>query len=101
MRNVLAIVGTIALSTAAYAQNDPQVINPRALFPEGPAMSDGKLLYAEYAGQTVTMWDGKTNAQIWKQDGCGPSAIVPMGESSASPVTMQANWSSFQKTAKR
>lgn len=44
-------------------------------------MSDGKLLYAEYAGQTVTMWDGKTNAQIWKQDGCGPSAIVPMGES--------------------
>lgn len=36
MRNVLAIVGTIALSTAAYAQNDPQVINPRALFPKVP-----------------------------------------------------------------
>ena len=42
MRNVLAIVGTIALSTAAYAQNDPQVINPR-LVSEGPAMSYGKL----------------------------------------------------------
>ena len=50
MRNVLAIVATLALSTAAYGQDDPQVINPRALFPEGPVMSAGKLLYAEYAG---------------------------------------------------
>lgn len=79
MRNVFAIVATLALSTAAYGQ-DPQVINPRALFPEGPVMSAGKLLYAEYAGNVVTVWDGKTNAQMWKQDGCGPSAIVPMGE---------------------
>ena len=79
MRNVLAIVATLALSTTAYAQ-DPQVINSRALFPEGPVMSAGKLLYAEYAGNTVTVWDGKTNAQMWKQDGCGPSAVVPMGE---------------------
>jgi gluconolactonase len=82
MRNVLAIVATLALSTTAYAQ-DPQVINARALFPEGPAMSNGKLLYAEYAGNAVTVWDGKTNAPMWKQDGCGPSAIVPMGENFA------------------
>ena len=79
MRKVLAIVATLALSTTAFAQ-DPQVINSRALFPEGPVMSAGKLLYAEYAGNAVTVWDGKTNAPIWKQDGCGPSAIVPMGE---------------------
>jgi gluconolactonase len=79
MRNVLAIVATLALTTAAYAQ-DPQIINPRALFPEGPVISAGKLLYVEYAGNVVTVWDGKTNAQMWKQDGCGPSAIVPMGE---------------------
>jgi sugar lactone lactonase YvrE len=68
-----------ALCTAAQAQ-DAQVINPRALFPEGPVMSAGKLLYAEYAGQVVMAWDGKTNTELWKQDGCGPSAIVPMGE---------------------
>ena len=24
-------------------------------------------------------WDGTTNTQIWKQDGCGPSAVVPLG----------------------
>jgi gluconolactonase len=82
MRNVLAFVATLALSTTAHAQ-DPQVINARALFPEGPAMSNGKLLYAEYAGHAVTVWDGKTNAQLWKQDGCGPSAVVPMGRAIA------------------
>jgi gluconolactonase len=79
MRNVSAIVAACALASAAHAQ-DLQVINARALFPGGPAMSNGKLLYAEYAGNAVTVWDGKTNTQMWKQDGCGPSAIVPMGE---------------------
>jgi hypothetical protein len=40
MRNVFAIVATCALATAAHAQ-DLQVINARAMFPEGPAMSTG------------------------------------------------------------
>ena len=80
MRTALALFSTIMLSAAAYA-DDPQVINPRALFPEGPAMSGGNLLYAEYAGNVVTVWDGKTNKELWKQDGCGPSAVVPMGDS--------------------
>lgn len=79
MRHVLTAVAMIALSAAAQAQ-DAQVINPRALFPEGPVMSAGKLLYAEYAGHVITVWDGKTNTQMWKQDGCGPSAIVPLGD---------------------
>ena len=35
MRNSLAIVTAIALSSPAYAQS-PQVINPRALFPRAP-----------------------------------------------------------------
>ncbi len=43
-------------------------------------MSAGKLLYAEYAGNVVTAWDGNANTKIWNQDGCGPSAVVPMGE---------------------
>ena len=78
MRNVLTAVAMFALSAAAQAQ-DALVISPRALFPEGPVMSAGKLLYAEYAGHVVTAWDGKAASQLWKQDGCGPSAIVPLG----------------------
>ena len=79
MRSVLPAIAMIALSTVAQAQ-DTQVINPRALFPEGPVMSAGKLLYVEYAGHVVTVWDGKSNTQMWKQEGCGPSAIVPLGD---------------------
>ena len=69
----------VALSITTAKAAEIEVINPRALFPEGPVMSGGKLLYVEYAGNTVDVWDGKSNTQFWKQDGCGPSAIVPIG----------------------
>jgi len=79
MRHLLTAVAVLALSAGAQAQ-DAEIINPRALFPEGPVMSAGKLLYAEYAGHVVMVWDGEANKQLWKQEGCGPSAVVPMGE---------------------
>jgi len=73
--STLFITATVPLAGAA----EIAVINDKALFPEGPVMSQGKLLYVEYAGNTADSWDGKTNSQFWKQDGCGPSAIVPIG----------------------
>jgi gluconolactonase len=79
MKRFLSALALVGLSTAALADG-PQVLNPKALFPEGPVMAGGKLLYAEYAGHVVTVWDGKANTQLWKQDGCGPSAVVPMGK---------------------
>ena len=81
MRLAATFLGFLALTFPALAA-DPssvQVINPKALFPEGPVMLGSKLFYAEYAGQTVDVWDGTANTQIWKQDGCGPSAVVPLG----------------------
>ena len=72
----------IALAGAAQAE-DITVINPRALFPEGPVMVGDTLYYAEYAGHTVMRWDGKENTQVWKQEGCGASAVIPMGENFA------------------
>jgi sugar lactone lactonase YvrE len=78
MKALLAGVAALAMAGAAGAAET--VINGHALFPEGPVMSGGKLLYVEYAGHTVTVWDGKTNTVMWKQDGCGPSAVVPMGK---------------------
>lgn len=82
MQRLLLAGVFIALAGVAHAQ-DVSVINPRALFPEGPVLSDGKLYYAEYAGHTVTLWDGEKNTQIWKQEGCGPSAVIPMGDNFA------------------
>jgi gluconolactonase len=54
-----------------------QVINGDAEFPEGPFWADGKLYYAEYGGNRVSVWDGTTNRALWTQDGCGPSAVMP------------------------
>jgi sugar lactone lactonase YvrE len=69
----------LALFAPLASASETAVINEKALFPEGPLMSGGKLLYVEYAGHTADAWDGKSNTQFWKQDGCGPSAIVPLG----------------------
>ena len=54
-----------------------QVINGDAEFPEGPFWANGKLYYAEYGGNRVSVWDGATNRVLWTQDGCGPSAVMP------------------------
>lgn len=69
--------------TAGAALADPTVINPEAYFPEGPTILDGKLLYVQYGGNVATLWDGAKNTEFWKQDGCGPSAIVPYGDNFA------------------
>ena len=82
MLRLLFASSLIALAGAAQAE-DITVINPRALFPEGPVMEGDVLYYTEYAGHTVMRWDGKENTQVWKQEGCGPSAVIPMGENFA------------------
>jgi sugar lactone lactonase YvrE len=79
MRASLAAVALI-LAAAAPAAADPTVINGDAGFPEGPIVEDGKLIYAQYGTSKITMWDGKTNTDIWSQEGCGPSAVIGLGE---------------------
>ena len=81
-RIVVAAFLILFAAKAAYAGN-ATVINDGASFLEGPVVVDGKLLYAEYGAHRVTQWDGKTNTTLWSQDGCGPSAIVPMGSNFA------------------
>jgi gluconolactonase len=65
----------LALSTGVAA-GEVEVIVPEASFPEGPLWHDGQLYYVEYGADTVMTWDGKENAQVWRQEGCGPSAVV-------------------------
>jgi sugar lactone lactonase YvrE len=78
MRTVWA--ACVLFGTAGWAAAEPAVINPKALFPEGPVMAGDRLIYAEYAGNVVTVWDGAANATLWSMEGCGPSAVVPYGE---------------------
>jgi sugar lactone lactonase YvrE len=59
---------------------ETKVINDKAAFPEGPAFVDGRLLYVEYGGNTILSWDGKETKKLWEQAGCGPSAVLPLGD---------------------
>ncbi len=78
MRMFLAVAAAIGFTSLAGAA-DVKVINDKAAFPEGPVVVDGKLYYVEYGGHTIDVWDGKANTVLWKSDGCGPSAVVPLG----------------------
>jgi hypothetical protein len=44
---------------------------------------DGKLYFAQYSGNVATLWDGAANVDFWRKDGCGPSAVVPVGDNFA------------------
>lgn len=79
MRRSLAVTLLLGIATAAgpLLAGEATVINGDADFPEGPFFADGKLYYAEYGGNRVSVWDGQENAALWAQDGCGPSAVMP------------------------
>ena len=77
MKSSIAALLAALLLSAAAAAGEVKVINSEAAFPEGPAWHDGMLYYVEYGGHTVMTWDGSKNAPLWKQDGCGPAAVVP------------------------
>ena len=70
-------LSALALASSAAAAAETKVLNDDAWFAEGPIWYKDKLYYVEYGRGTVMTWDGKTNTVFWKQDGCGPSAVVP------------------------
>ena len=74
-----AAIFAAGLFIAAPVFADPAVIDPKAAFPEGPWVEDGKLYYVQYGGNTVSVWDGSAVSTLWQQDGCGPSAVAPLG----------------------
>ncbi len=52
------------------------VIDPHARYPEGPLWDQGKLLYVEYAGDGIKMWDGRRSGTYWRKERCGASALI-------------------------
>lgn len=78
MRPFLALAAFLVV-VPAVAQ-EPQVIADKVAFPEGPYVEDGTLFFTEYAGNKVNLWDGSSLKTVWEGQGCGPSAILPLGE---------------------
>ena len=63
----------------ACARAATVVIDPAAAYPEGPLWRNGKLLYVEYAGPGVKIWDGKTFGTFWSGAHCGASGLIAYG----------------------
>lgn len=77
MRTITAAAWLLVGASPAWAAGPVRTINPDSFYPEGPLWHGGRLLYVEYSAHTVMAWDGTANTQVWKQDGCGPAAVIP------------------------
>jgi gluconolactonase len=65
-----------AANLVAAARADTVLIDATAVYPEGPLWRDGKLLYVEYAGPGIKIWDGKHAAAYWRGEHCGASGLI-------------------------
>jgi gluconolactonase len=65
-----------AASLGTVSRADTVLIDAAAVYPEGPLWRDGKLLYVEYAGPGVKIWDGKRAAAYWRGEHCGASGLI-------------------------
>jgi len=73
---LLALLMAFGVAASAEA-GEVKVINNDTWFAEGPIWYQNKLFYVEYGRHTVMTWDGQKNEVFWKQEGCGPSAVLP------------------------
>jgi sugar lactone lactonase YvrE len=69
-----SMIAAIALSGASRAGT--VLVDATAAYPEGPLWRDGKLLYVEYAGPGIKMWDGKRATAYWRSEHCGASGLI-------------------------
>jgi sugar lactone lactonase YvrE len=68
---VVSAAGLIGVSRA-----DTMLVDATAAYPEGPLWRDGKLLYVEYAGPGIKVWDGKHAGLYWSGKHCGASGLI-------------------------
>jgi len=69
-----SIVSAVTLIGASRA--DTVLVDATAAYPEGPLWREGKLLYVEYAGPGIKMWDGKETKPYWSREHCGASGLI-------------------------
>jgi gluconolactonase len=74
----LAGLSSIVLAVAALgsAWADTVLVDAKAAYPEGPLWQNGKLLYVEYAGPGVKVWDGTSSTAYWRGEHCGASGLI-------------------------
>ena len=77
MRCLLALWSIVSAATlAGVSRADTALVDATAAYPEGPLWRDGRLLYVEYAGPGIKMWDGKQAKPYWGREHCGASGLI-------------------------
>ncbi len=76
MRRIAIFAVVTAVAAGAAAQGDRVIVNPRALYPEGPVYDSGSYYYGEMGADRVQRWDGTVNRQVWTRPGCGPTSVA-------------------------
>lgn len=70
---LVAMILAAACISAARAET---VLIAKSAYPEGPLWQNGKLLFVEYAGPGVKVWDGKKAKPYWSAEHCGASGLI-------------------------
>ena len=66
----------LLLGTVLGAAQANTALVDAAAYPEGPLWQDGKLLFVEYAGPGIKMWDGRRTSVYWRGEHCGASGLI-------------------------
>jgi len=66
----------LVLFRTDFACAGVDVIDADAKYPEGPLWDQGRLLYVEYAGDDIKVWDGKQAKIYWRREHCGANALI-------------------------
>src|ERR1022692_4747039 len=81
----------IVLLPVQLAYSGIAIIDANAVYPEGPLWRAGKLLYVEYAGPGVKIWDGKGITMYWAKDHCGADGLIAFGRNNLLVACYDAN----------
>src|SRR5258707_9339486 len=76
MRCLLALWSIVSVAPVGASLAGTELIDAAAAYPEGPLWRNGKLLYVEYAGPGIKIWDGKRVRSYWSGEHCGASGLI-------------------------
>jgi gluconolactonase len=69
--SIVSVIAPMGISGAGTL-----AVDTTAAYPEGPLWRNGKLLYVEYAGPGIKIWDGRHTRSYWSGDHCGASGLI-------------------------
>ena len=75
-RFVVVLLGICVAASGRPAASATVVVDAKAIYPEGPVWRNGSLLYVEYGGRGIKLWDGKHTSAYWNSGHCGPSGLI-------------------------